>query len=188
MRDVEAAGREPAGDFVDFLVAGARVKGEFHCSECGYGVTVFRALPVCPMCGGNRLGTERLEPADAGTHLAVTRSREICDFARGRPSGALRARDFCAIGRLEADLFVAFGAAKPRLRRAANQKMNLSPKAWLCHADTIIAGSNFSTTTSMDAPPKAARSGLLAESAKHFPRMGFSEAKAQKVAAPRPTR
>ena len=53
MRDVEAAGREPAGDFVEFLVAGVRAKGEFHCSQCGYGVTVFRALPVCPMCGGS---------------------------------------------------------------------------------------------------------------------------------------
>jgi len=28
------------------------VKGEFHCSECGYGVTIVRALPLCPMCGG----------------------------------------------------------------------------------------------------------------------------------------
>ena len=28
------------------------MKGEFHCAECGYGVTVYRALPVCPMCGG----------------------------------------------------------------------------------------------------------------------------------------
>jgi rubrerythrin len=37
---------------VDFLTAGTHVKGEFHCAECGYGVTVYRALPVCPMCGG----------------------------------------------------------------------------------------------------------------------------------------
>ena len=28
------------------------MKGEFHCAECGYGVTVYRTLPVCPMCGG----------------------------------------------------------------------------------------------------------------------------------------
>jgi rubrerythrin len=52
MRGVEAARHEPAGDFVNFLAAGAHVKGEFHCAECGYGVTVYRALPVCPMCGG----------------------------------------------------------------------------------------------------------------------------------------
>ena len=40
------------GDFVEFLLAGVKVKGEFHCAECGYGVTIYRALPVCPMCGG----------------------------------------------------------------------------------------------------------------------------------------
>jgi rubrerythrin len=38
--------------FVSFLTAGSSTKGEYHCSECGYGVTVFRELPVCPMCGG----------------------------------------------------------------------------------------------------------------------------------------
>ena len=25
----------------------------FHCSSCGYGVTIVRALPICPMCGGS---------------------------------------------------------------------------------------------------------------------------------------
>ena len=52
MRDAGAVGRESTDDFVEFLSAGAHVKGEFHCAECGYGVTVYRALPVCPMCGG----------------------------------------------------------------------------------------------------------------------------------------
>jgi len=33
------------------LVAGARVKGEYRCTDCGYGVTVYRELPRCPMCG-----------------------------------------------------------------------------------------------------------------------------------------
>jgi hypothetical protein len=33
-------------------VAGTRAKGEFRCAECGYGVTVYRALPACPMCQG----------------------------------------------------------------------------------------------------------------------------------------
>ena len=51
MRDVGAVGREPAGDYVQFVSAGAHVKGEFHCAECGYGVTVYRTLPICPMCG-----------------------------------------------------------------------------------------------------------------------------------------
>jgi rubrerythrin len=36
---------------VEFHAAGQHVKGEFHCTECGYGVTVFRELPRCPMCG-----------------------------------------------------------------------------------------------------------------------------------------
>ena len=38
--------------FVAFFRMGDGVKGEFHCSECGYGVTIFRTLPRCPMCGG----------------------------------------------------------------------------------------------------------------------------------------
>jgi rubredoxin len=33
-------------------LAGARAKGEFRCGGCGYGVTVYRSLPVCPMCHG----------------------------------------------------------------------------------------------------------------------------------------
>jgi len=39
-------------DYVELRAAGESVKGEFHCSECGYGVTIVRALPLCPMCGG----------------------------------------------------------------------------------------------------------------------------------------
>jgi rubrerythrin len=39
-------------DYVEFRVTGESVKGEFHCAECGYGVTIVRALPLCPMCGG----------------------------------------------------------------------------------------------------------------------------------------
>jgi rubrerythrin len=38
--------------YVDFFTTGTSAKGEFHCSECGYGVTVYRELPQCPMCGG----------------------------------------------------------------------------------------------------------------------------------------
>jgi rubredoxin len=33
-------------------LAGARAKGEFRCSGCGYGITVHRELPTCPMCRG----------------------------------------------------------------------------------------------------------------------------------------
>ena len=48
-----SADRQAAGDFVEFVTTGERVKGEYHCSECGYGVTVFATLPRCPMCGGS---------------------------------------------------------------------------------------------------------------------------------------
>ena len=44
--------RAATGDYVEFWAAGQSVKGEFHCSDCGYGVTIVRALPLCPMCGG----------------------------------------------------------------------------------------------------------------------------------------
>jgi rubrerythrin len=53
--DVREQGKrrdDPAEDFIEFLTAGVRVKGEFHCAECGYGVTIVRTLPSCPMCGG----------------------------------------------------------------------------------------------------------------------------------------
>jgi rubrerythrin len=42
----------PDDGFVDFYAAGETVAGEFRCSRCGYGVSVRRALPMCPMCGG----------------------------------------------------------------------------------------------------------------------------------------
>ena len=38
--------------YVEFWATGANVTGEFHCAECGYGVTVYRELPQCPMCSG----------------------------------------------------------------------------------------------------------------------------------------
>jgi hypothetical protein len=38
------------GDEVLFSAAGDHVKGEFRCAECGYGITVCRELPTCPMC------------------------------------------------------------------------------------------------------------------------------------------
>jgi rubrerythrin len=46
------AADESAGDYLQFHLAGERAKGEFRCSECGYGVAVFKDLPLCPMCGG----------------------------------------------------------------------------------------------------------------------------------------
>jgi rubrerythrin len=47
-----SAGEGSGTDYVRFWPAGQEAKGEFHCSECGYGVAVYRALPRCPMCGG----------------------------------------------------------------------------------------------------------------------------------------
>jgi rubrerythrin len=35
-----------------FLTAGTETEGEYYCAACGYGVAVRRALPRCPMCGG----------------------------------------------------------------------------------------------------------------------------------------
>jgi rubredoxin len=40
------------GDYVEFLSAGTTATGAYHCSGCGYGVTVYTALPQCPMCAG----------------------------------------------------------------------------------------------------------------------------------------
>ena len=40
------------GDYVQFAAAGAAARGEYHCSSCGYGVTVHSILPQCPMCAG----------------------------------------------------------------------------------------------------------------------------------------
>ena len=47
--DIGQTGEE---EFVDFVRTGKRVKGEFQCAQCGYGVAIHRALPLCPMCGG----------------------------------------------------------------------------------------------------------------------------------------
>ncbi|HZU20286.1 MAG TPA: hypothetical protein VE982_03605 [Gaiellaceae bacterium] len=47
----EARKLDGEGDFVEFAVAGSPASGEFHCSGCGYGITVRTTLPQCPMCG-----------------------------------------------------------------------------------------------------------------------------------------
>lgn len=38
--------------FVEFVVAGSAISGEFRCAECRYGAVVQRVVPPCPMCGG----------------------------------------------------------------------------------------------------------------------------------------
>ena len=59
--------RGDSGDFVEFWQAGDAAKGEYHCSECGYGVTVFRQLPTCPMCGGESWEQTAWSPFHRGT-------------------------------------------------------------------------------------------------------------------------
>jgi hypothetical protein len=49
---IESSTATGVDDYVQFFPTGSNAKGEYHCSECGYGVTVFRTLPRCPMCGG----------------------------------------------------------------------------------------------------------------------------------------
>jgi rubrerythrin len=67
---VEERGSGPAsGEFVQFWPTGAHVKGEFHCSECGYGVTIHRALPVCPMCGGESWEQTSWHPFSRSEHV-----------------------------------------------------------------------------------------------------------------------
>jgi len=38
-------------DYVQFP-AGAHAKGQYRCSDCGYGITIHDELPACPMCAG----------------------------------------------------------------------------------------------------------------------------------------
>jgi rubredoxin len=48
---------------------GAPAKGEFHCSDCGYGVTVHTKLPRCPMCGGGAWEQVDWHPFTRDRHL-----------------------------------------------------------------------------------------------------------------------
>jgi hypothetical protein len=52
IEEVDVGAEPPSGDFVQFRSTGDRVKGEFRCSRCGYGVAVSTTLPACPMCAG----------------------------------------------------------------------------------------------------------------------------------------
>jgi hypothetical protein len=38
--------------YVQFWETGTAAKGQYHCADCGYGVSVQATLPTCPMCGG----------------------------------------------------------------------------------------------------------------------------------------
>jgi hypothetical protein len=56
------------------FVAGAAARGEFHCTECGYGISVHRALPTCPICQGTEwvpwVGWRHAEVLDTGNSQA----------------------------------------------------------------------------------------------------------------------
>jgi len=43
--------------------------GEYHCSECGYGVTIHSLLPQCPMCSGTTWEQTSWSPFTRATKL-----------------------------------------------------------------------------------------------------------------------
>jgi rubrerythrin len=53
MSEDEGTTEQTDDDFVPFAAAGDAAAGAYHCSSCGYGVTVSTRLPKCPMCGGD---------------------------------------------------------------------------------------------------------------------------------------
>ncbi len=64
-------------DGVAALAAGVRTKGEYRCSGCGYGVTIYRELPRCPMCGAGSWEESAWTPLgrEAPTFVAEVRDR-----------------------------------------------------------------------------------------------------------------
>ena len=65
--------RAAPDEYVEFRAAGDPVKGEFHCSACGYGVTIVRALPICPMCGGRSWERTAWSPFGRASTVSLTR-------------------------------------------------------------------------------------------------------------------
>jgi len=58
-----------APGYVEFTATGEAAFGEYQCSECGYGVTVWRVLPRCPMCGGTSWEQSAWRPFTRGQRL-----------------------------------------------------------------------------------------------------------------------
>jgi rubrerythrin len=54
MREGTRIESSTTAEYVPFVDAGERAVGEYHCSTCGYGVSVQQRLPRCPMCRGVR--------------------------------------------------------------------------------------------------------------------------------------
>ena len=76
-----------ADGFVEFLSSGQRATGEYHCAECGYGVTIFAVLPLCPMCGGGAWEQSNWSPFCARERIGAERP-----LATARTTARLRSR------------------------------------------------------------------------------------------------
>lgn len=68
---------EGADGFVSFFAAGEPVGGDFRCSECGYGVSVSRRLPRCPMCRGDVWEAYSPNSAFISCQAATTKTAEM---------------------------------------------------------------------------------------------------------------
>ena len=62
-------GGATSGDHVAFLAAGTPAVGVYHCSKCGYGVTVHAELPRCPMCSGTMWEPQEGSPITRASRL-----------------------------------------------------------------------------------------------------------------------
>jgi hypothetical protein len=71
MADVQKVAPAGSDEFVEFWSAGENVTGEFHCAECSYGVTVYRVLPQCPMCGGTSWEQTAWSPMTHARHESL---------------------------------------------------------------------------------------------------------------------
>jgi len=70
MLDEASSTRLKDGDYVEFVASGSTAVGEYHCSSCGYGVTVHATLPQCPMCAGTTWEPSAWSPFTRGSgHL-----------------------------------------------------------------------------------------------------------------------
>jgi rubredoxin len=69
MLDQTAKGDASNGEYVEFVLAGTAVAGAYHCSECGYGVTVHAELPHCPMCAGTTWEVHEWSPFTRSSRL-----------------------------------------------------------------------------------------------------------------------
>jgi hypothetical protein len=59
--------KEQDGDYITFWEAGAAAHGQFHCADCGYGVSVQVRLPTCPMCAGTAWERSASDPLARAT-------------------------------------------------------------------------------------------------------------------------